>query len=33
VDALLEEYNAARAKAGGDPNDILAQMRKDLGVK
>lgn len=32
VDALLEEYNAARAKAGGDPRNILAQMRKDLGV-
>lgn len=32
VDALLEEYNAARAKAGGDPKEILAQMRTDLGI-
>lgn len=32
VDAFLEEYNAARAKAGGDPNAILAQMRIDLGI-
>ncbi|MGW3888898.1 VG15 protein [Micromonospora chokoriensis] len=32
VDAFLEEYNAARAKAGGDPNAILAQMRLDLGI-
>jgi hypothetical protein len=32
VGALLEEYNAARAKAGGDPKAILAQMREDLGI-
>jgi hypothetical protein len=32
VDALLEEYNAARGKAGGDPRAILAQMREDLGI-
>lgn len=32
VDALLEEYNAARGKAGGDPKAILAQMRTDLGI-
>ncbi|MEV1331133.1 hypothetical protein AB0J20_16325 [Micromonospora costi] len=32
VDALLEEYNAARDQAGGDPKAILAQMRKDLGI-
>ena len=32
VDALLEEYNAAREQAGGDPKAILAQMRKDLGI-
>lgn len=32
VDALLEEYNAARDKAGGDPKAIIAQMRKDLGI-
>ncbi|MEU5668958.1 hypothetical protein ABZ749_01045 [Micromonospora sp. NPDC047753] len=32
VDALLEEYSDARAKAGGDPKAILAQMRLDLGI-
>ncbi|WP_213452882.1 VG15 protein [Rhizomonospora bruguierae] len=32
VDALLQEYNAARAKAGGDPRAIAAQMREDLGI-
>lgn len=32
VNALLEEYNAARGKAGGDPKAILAQMRQDLGI-
>lgn len=32
VDALLEEYTAARAQAGGDLKAILAQMRKDLGI-
>lgn len=32
VDALVEEYNAARAKAGGNPAAILAQMRLDLGI-
>lgn len=32
VDALLEEYNAARDQAGGDPKAVLAQMRKDLGI-
>ncbi|MFE9955843.1 hypothetical protein [Micromonospora sp. NPDC005299] len=32
VDALLEEYSAARGKAGGDPKAILAQMREDLGI-
>ncbi|MCG5460840.1 hypothetical protein MED01_004266 [Micromonospora sp. MED01] len=33
VDRYFEEYSAARAKAGGDPNAILAQMRKDLGIR
>lgn len=32
VDALVEQYNAARAKAGGNPSAILAQMRRDLGI-
>lgn len=32
VDALVEQYNAARAAAGGNPAAILAQMRRDLGV-
>ncbi|MEU4772958.1 hypothetical protein [Micromonospora sp. NPDC023644] len=32
VDALLQQYNAARSKAGGDPKAITAQMREDLGV-
>lgn len=32
VDALLEEYSAARGKAGGDPKAILAQMRQDLSI-
>jgi hypothetical protein len=32
VDALLQEYNAARAKAGGNPKAIAAQMREDLGI-
>ncbi|AYF29301.1 hypothetical protein CSH63_17885 [Micromonospora tulbaghiae] len=32
VDALLEEYTEARAKAGGNPKAILAQMRADLGI-
>lgn len=32
VDALLQEYNAARAKAGGDPKAIAARMREDLGI-
>jgi hypothetical protein len=33
VDAFLDEYNAARAKAGGDPKAILAQMRQDLDIR
>lgn len=33
VGALSELYNAARAKAGGDPKAILAQMRLDLGIR
>jgi hypothetical protein len=32
VDVFLEQYNAARAKAGGNPKAILAQMRQDLGT-
>lgn len=32
VDALVEEYTAAREQAGGDPKAILAQMRRDLGI-
>lgn len=32
VDALLQQYSDARAKAGGDPKAITAQMREDLGV-
>ncbi|MCX5119223.1 hypothetical protein OG992_18720 [Micromonospora sp. NBC_00362] len=32
VDRYFEEYSAARAKAGGDTNAILAQMRQDLGI-
>lgn len=32
VDRYFEEYSAARAKAGGDPKAILAQMRTDLGI-
>lgn len=32
ADGLLQEYMDARAKAGGDPRAITAQMRKDLGI-
>lgn len=32
VDALVDEYTAARSKAGGNPTAILAQMRTDLGI-
>ncbi|MFI5833205.1 hypothetical protein ACIA5A_05960 [Micromonospora sp. NPDC051300] len=32
ADRYLQEYVDARAKAGGDPKAIAAQMRDDLGV-
>lgn len=32
ADALLQQYNNARAQAGGNPKAITAQMRQDLGV-
>ena len=32
ADGFLQQYVDARAKAGGDPKAITAQMRDDLGV-
>ncbi|MGO1562610.1 MAG: hypothetical protein ACTHW7_12375 [Actinomycetaceae bacterium] len=32
-DALYEQYENARANAGGRTNSVLAQMRQDLDVR